>query len=108
MAEHDNAIGSQLATRATTLIESVVSLLRDKAVRPLLAGARLLVLGLVALSLGAVIATVVLIGLLRLFTEDVFGGRAWATDFLFGGIFLASGVLLLRLGLRSRGGGDNA
>jgi len=104
----DDSIGSHLATRATEVIESVVSALRDKAIRPVLAGARLAVIALVALSLFGVIAVVVVLGVLRLFTEDVFGGRAWATDFMFGGIFLASGVFLLKLGMRSRGGaGDD-
>jgi len=42
------------------------------------------------------------VGLVRLFDTSVFPGRAWATDLLFGGIFLAAGMLSWAHGGRAR------
>jgi hypothetical protein len=99
---HDESSG--LAVRGAAYVESFVSLIRDRALRPILVGARFAILGLIGLGVVAVVAIAIVVGLVRLFTSDVFGGRVWATDLLFGGIFLGSGVFLVSRGLRGRGG----
>jgi hypothetical protein len=106
MTDDSETDQARLAVRGADYVESFVSLIRDRALRPLLVGARLLVLGLVGLAVALAVAVVVVIALVRLFTTDVFGGRVWATDLLFGGIFVASGTLLISLGVKRRGGTD--
>jgi hypothetical protein len=93
---------NDLAKRVTHLVESVVEAIRDRSLRPVLSVIRWLIIGVVVGLVAAVALVVIVIGLFRLFDHDVFAGRAWATDLLFGGIFVAAGMFIFSLGNRSR------
>jgi len=96
--------GQDWAAKATATVETVVELIRDKSVRPLLFAARVAVLAL----LGAAALTFLVIagaaGLVRLLDNLVFSGHVWATDLTVGGIFALAGAFLIRLG--DKEGGD--
>ena len=88
------------AARATSMVEGIVSLVRDHSLRPLLTIVRFAVLGLLALSLVLLVAVLGIIGLVRLLTEDAFGGRVWASDLLVGALVVLAGVGLWSLSQR--------
>jgi hypothetical protein len=92
------------ASRTTAHLDHVVELVRDRSVRPILGAVKFLILGVVASAVGLAALAAVLVGLIRLFDVDVFRGRVWATDFLFGGILLAAGGFLLRSSAKARRG----
>src|SRR5487761_1325320 len=58
--------------RGADLVETLVSLLRDKTVRPLTLVARAVVFGIIVFA---------------------FAGRVWASDFLIGAVFVAIGII---------------
>lgn len=95
--EDDGWVG-QLTDR----LEHFVDLLRNYSVRPALGIVRFLLVGAVASVVGVGVLVVVVIALTKLFDDDVFNGRVWATDLLFGGMFLAAGGFLFRLGARRK------
>src|SRR5579862_6892823 len=89
------------AARLTQLIETGVTLIRDKSVRPALLAATSLVVALAVTGTAVTAAILVAVGLARLFNNLVFGHRMWATFLLDGGIFVLPGVFLLWWGRRS-------
>ena len=96
MAERQESRGHlDLAGQLTDRVEDFVDLLRNRSAKPILTIARVVVIGAVVALSGTVAAIVIVIALLRLFDKDVFGGRVWATYFLFGAIFAGAGLLLL-------------
>lgn len=82
-----------LATRATDVIEVVVTTVRDRAVRPALLVARAVVFGLIVLTMLLVVATAGAIGLVRLLDVYAFGGRVWASDAVLGAALCLAGGL---------------
>lgn len=85
-----------MSDQLTAFAHQLVDIIRDKTVRPLLIGVRGITIGLLVLSITLLVATATIIGLARLFDVSVFHGRVWATDLLFGAIFLIIGLLLMR------------
>lgn len=81
-------------SRAADLVDTLVSLLRDKTVRPAALVARALVFGIIILASSLVVLTLVSIALIRVLTVCVFNGRVWAADFLVGALFLAGGFVV--------------
>jgi len=103
MAASDGTHDSeQLAVRGAAYVEAFVELIRDRAVRPILAGARIAIIGLIGVVVALAATAAIIIGVVRLLTEDAFGGRVWITDLVIGGIFLVAGALLVWLGLRPK------
>ena len=100
----DTSSPGDWATRTTAQLDRLVELIRDHSVRPLLGAARYLIVGVVGSAVGLFVLVASLVGLIRLFDADVFRGRVWATDFLFGGILLAVGGFLLRSSAKARRG----
>jgi hypothetical protein len=56
----------------------------------------------VATIVGVAVVVAIVVSLTKLFDDDVFSGRVWATDFLFGGVIMAAGVFLFRKGVRRK------
>ena len=74
-------------------MESLVSLLRDRTVRPLTLVARAIVFGIIVFAASVVVVTLVSITLVRLLTVYAFDGRVWLSDLVVGAIFVVVGVV---------------
>lgn len=101
-AEHDPGTEQDWAYRATRTVESLVELVRDRSTRPVLFAVKAIVVGLLVSVVGTFLLVALSVGVVRLLTTDAFGGRVWASDLVVGGIFVASGVFLLKLGNAQR------
>ena len=89
------------ASRAAAAVESFVELVREKSLRPALMALKLLLIGLVVAALGISILVLGVIGVVRLLTEDAFGGRVWGSDLVVGGLLTLSGAGLFRISHRT-------
>jgi di/tricarboxylate transporter len=89
---------SQLTSRLTRLTD----VLQNYSTRPALGIARYLLIGAVAAIVGVAVLIAIVVSLTKLFDDDVFSGRVWATDFLFGGIIMLAGAFLFRKGVRRK------
>lgn len=83
-------------------LERIVERLRDLSVKPALGLVRGLIIATVGLIVGTLILVALVIAVTKLFDADVFNGRVWATDFLFGGMLMLSGAFIMRLGARRK------
>ncbi|MHB1988477.1 MAG: hypothetical protein ACYCSF_10910 [Acidimicrobiales bacterium] len=92
------SIGDDWAAHLTQKVEVAVSMVRDKTVRPVAKAVRYLIFGLVAGSVGVLIAVMSAVFALRVLDTEVpiFRTRVWASYLIVGGIFLAMGLLLSR------------
>ncbi|MFZ0058572.1 MAG: hypothetical protein WAL35_00810 [Acidimicrobiales bacterium] len=81
------------AARVAGAIDLLIGDVRERALHPVFVAVRAVVLAAIVVTLVLVVMTVGVVGLLRLFDTSVFPRRAWASDLLFGGIFLAAGML---------------
>lgn len=90
----------------TDRLSRFVETLQDYSMRPALGIARSLLIGTVGIILGSAVLIALIVALTTLFDHDVFKGRVWATDFLFGGVTMGAGALLFRSGVRKRGQRD--
>ncbi|HZD66440.1 MAG TPA: hypothetical protein VE152_10105 [Acidimicrobiales bacterium] len=83
---------SEWPTRATDQVESAISLVRSKAVRPLQLIARAVVFGILAATMGTVLAVLAAVGTVRVLNVYAFPGREWASFAVVGGIFSLLGL----------------
>jgi hypothetical protein len=79
--------------RGADLVDTLVSLLRDKTVRPLTLVARAIVFGVIVFAAAVTTVTLLSIALVRVLTVYAFSGRVWAADFLIGAVFIAIGAI---------------
>jgi len=86
------AIGD-LPVRGTDLVETLVTLLRDKTVRPLTLATRAIVFGIIVFAASVVTITLLSITLIRLLTVYAFDGRVWLSDLVVGAVFVIAGLL---------------
>lgn len=91
------ARSSGWAAFVTGKIEALVSLIRDRAVDPVVQAVKYVVFGVVAVCIGIFLAVMFSIGLIRVLDEEVFPTRVWASYFVVAGIFSISGLFLLRM-----------
>ncbi len=84
---------ADLPARATDWVESLVTLLRDRTVRPLTLAARAVVFGIIVFSASVVVLTLVAITVIRLLTVYAFSGRVWLSDLVVGALFVVAGML---------------
>ncbi|HEY5274021.1 MAG TPA: hypothetical protein VIJ34_12395 [Acidimicrobiales bacterium] len=89
---------SQLTSRLTRLTD----VLQNYSTKPALGIARYLLIGAVAAIVGTAVLIAIVVSLTKLFDDDVFSGRVWATDFLFGGVIMVAGALVFRKGVRRK------
>ncbi len=94
---NDGPSGSDWAAVATTKVEEVVSLVRDRTVTPVLRVVQYAVFALLALSVGALLAVLVATGLVRILDNYLFHRRVWASYLVIGGIFSVAGLFLMRV-----------
>ncbi|HLI43159.1 MAG TPA: hypothetical protein VKU92_01660 [Acidimicrobiales bacterium] len=92
------SIDHDWAVATTRKVEEVVSLVRDKTVRPVVRAVRYLIFGLVALFIGTTVAVLFAIFAIRVLTTEVpvFTTRVWASYFVVAGIFWLAALFLSR------------
>ncbi len=84
---------ADLPTRGTDLVDTLVELLRDRAVRPLTLATRAVVFGIIILAASLVSLVLVSIILIRLLTVYAFDGRVWLSDLVVGVLFVIVGLV---------------
>ncbi len=94
------SLGEDWPSKAVDSIDSVVSLLQQRVVRPIVLAARFMVFGLIAALMGCAIAIYGTIAAIRFFTDVVFAHHVWISDITVGAILLAFGSLALRKATR--------
>ncbi len=82
-----------LPTRGTDTVEALVTLLRDKTVRPLTLVTRAIVFGIIVFAASVVTVVLVSITLIRLLTVYAFDGRVWLSDLVVGIVFVVVGLV---------------
>ena len=82
-----------LPVRATDYVETLVTLLRDKTVRPMTLVTRALVFGIVVMAASVVTVTLLSITFIRLLTVYAFDGRVWLSDLVVGVLFVIVGIV---------------
>jgi hypothetical protein len=101
-SESTSERGGDLAGQLTKRVEELVRLLRDHSVRPILTVAGVLIVAIAGVVLALAVVAALAVAVLRLFNQDIFGGRVWATDFLFGGMLGLAGLFLLHKSVKVR------
>ncbi|MGO8877381.1 MAG: hypothetical protein ACLQNG_16655 [Acidimicrobiales bacterium] len=89
--------GNDWASLATAKVEEAVSLVRDRTVTPVLRAVRYAIFGLLAVSIGALLAVLVAAGAVRILDNYLFHRRVWASYLVIGGIFSGLGLFLSRM-----------
>lgn len=82
---------SEWAAKAADNVDLLVDMVHDKAIRPIVLAARILVFGLLIAVMGVVLTILLSIGLVRLLDVYAFSGRVWASYYLISFVFLALG-----------------
>jgi pheromone shutdown protein TraB len=85
------------AAQLTEKLGQVVELIRDHTVRPVQKFVRASIFAVLAFAVVIFVLVMLVIGLVRLFNNEVFDQRIWASYLLFGGIFVGVGVLISRM-----------
>jgi hypothetical protein len=85
------------ATQLTEKVGQVVELIRDRTVRPVEKFVRAAIFGVLAFFVVIFVLVALMIGLIRLFNNEVFDQRVWASYLLVGGIFVAAGAFISRM-----------
>ena len=89
-----SAFGADWPVKAADAVDAAVNLVVDKAVRPVIIGARAVVFGILMGVLAIVVTATVSIGLIRLLDVYAFPGRVWASYTLVGFLFSSIGLYL--------------
>ena len=82
-----------LPVRGADLVDSLVTLLRDKTVRPLTLATRAVVFGIIVFAASVVTIVLVSIALIRILTVYAFDGRVWLSQLVVGLLFVAVGIV---------------
>jgi hypothetical protein len=83
---------NDLPVRGADLVDTLIALVRDKAVRPLTLATRAIVFGIIVFAASVVTVTLVSIALIRILTVYAFDGRVWLSDLVVGLVFVIGGV----------------
>ncbi len=86
--------GNDWAAQATAKVDEVVSIVRDKTVRPVSRVVKFLIFGLLAGAVGTLLGILFSIGVIRVLDTEIFHRRVWASYLIVGGIFSGLGLLL--------------
>ena len=89
--------GNDWAALATSKVESLVSLVRDRTVTPVFKIVRYVIFGLLAMFIAALLAVLGGAGIVRILDDYLFHQRVWASYLVIGGIFSALGMFLSRM-----------
>ncbi|MDA8355903.1 MAG: hypothetical protein M0Z95_06340 [Actinomycetota bacterium] len=87
-----SGLGADWPSKAADLVDLVADVVHDRAIRPLLLAARVVVFGLIVAVLSLVVLVLVSIGLVRILDVYAFGGRVWISDAVLGAVFTLAGL----------------
>jgi hypothetical protein len=82
----------ELPARGADLVDTLVTLLRDKTDRPLTLVTRAVVFGIIVFAASVVTIVLLSIALIRLLTVYAFDGRVWLSDLVVGAVFVIVGI----------------
>jgi hypothetical protein len=88
-----DAAGAAWPERAAETVDALVSGVHDKAIRPLILVARVVVYGLLIGTMLGALALLASIALLRLIDVYLFPHQVWASYLLLGGVFTLAGLI---------------
>jgi hypothetical protein len=91
-APASSAQTTEWSAKAVDAIDNLVAAVNDRAVRPVLTGARAVVFGLLIAITAIVVLIVVIVALIRLLDVYVFPGRVWASYAVIGLLFTGVGL----------------
>jgi len=91
-SESGAGFATEWPVKAADVVDLVVDTIHDKAVRPILLAARVMVFGLLVAALVLVVLVLLSIGLLRLLDVYAFSGRVWVSYAVLGGVFTLAGL----------------
>src|SRR5579863_8927353 len=89
-------VPAEWATKAADSIELAVAMVNDRAVRPIVIGARAIVFGVLIVALAIAVVVWGSVGLIRLLDVYLWPGEVWASYLLLGGIFTGGGLFAWR------------
>lgn len=95
-AANPAASGGDWASQVTARVEDVVSVVRDKTVRPAYTAVRYIVVGVLGAVMSSVLGVLFAIGTIRVLNTEVWPDAQWASYLLVGGIFTGLGLFLMR------------
>jgi hypothetical protein len=78
--------------KAADVVELVVATVHDRAIRPIVLAARVVVFGLLVSALALVVLVLLSVGLIRLLDVYAFDGRVWISYAVLGGVFTLAGL----------------
>jgi hypothetical protein len=84
---------ADLPVRGADLVDTLVGLLRDRAVRPLTLATRAVVFGIIIFAASVVTVVLLSITLIRVLTVYAFDGRVWISDLVVGALFVLAGLV---------------
>jgi hypothetical protein len=87
-----SGLGADWPAQAADAVESLVAAVNDRAIRPLLIGARAVVFGMLIGVLALITLVVGSVAILRILDVYVFNGRVWASYLLLGALFSVGGI----------------
>jgi hypothetical protein len=79
--------------KAADLVDLLADVIHDRAIRPIMLAARIVVFGLIVAVTSLVVLVLVSIGLVRLLDVYAFGGRVWISYAVLGAVFSLFGTL---------------
>ncbi|MHB8220175.1 MAG: hypothetical protein ACYDHU_07610 [Acidimicrobiales bacterium] len=80
--------------KAADLVDLVADIIHDRAIRPVMLAARIVVFGLIVAVVSFVVLVLLSISLVRLLDVYAFGGRVWISYAVLGGAFTLAGMLI--------------
>lgn len=92
---NDSARDGDLVSQIVGLIESLVSLIRDRAISPIVKIARAIVFGTLAAVVGFAVLVLFAILVVRVLVVAIPGERAWLAHLITGVLFLTAGVFAM-------------
>jgi hypothetical protein len=100
--DQGTATSEEWSNKALDAVDSVVDVVHDRVVRPVLVVGRAVVFGTLIAFVACVVLVLLAVGLVRLLDVYAFGGRVWASDALFGVIFAGGGLYVWSMRTKRR------
>jgi hypothetical protein len=88
----DRNFTDDLSYRALDTIDSLVAVVNDKAIRPVIVAARAVVFGVIIGVIALTVVVLVSIGVIRLTTVYLFHYRVWISYLALGAVFCLAGL----------------
>jgi hypothetical protein len=88
----EQSFSEGLSTRVLDTVDVVVATVNDKAVRPAILAARIVVFGTIIAFVGIAVLILLSVGFIRLTTDYLFDHKVWIAYFALGAVFCGLGT----------------